>query len=98
MGNEQTKTVLEESGEPITYFAINIKQPDKLHILPSDAALSAAVVRALEPHCSIVERGATSPSTYTVTLAGQPFATTRYQGIDISIYRVISGSCKIVGA
>ena len=86
MGAEHTKQELEVGAEPITYFAINIKQPDKLHILPSDAALSAAVVRALEPHCSIVERGATSPSTYTVTLAGQPFATTRYQGIDISRY------------
>ena len=51
MGNEQTKTVLEDSGEPITYFAINIKQPDKLHIVPSDSGLSKMVTRVLEPHC-----------------------------------------------
>ena len=50
MGNEQTKTVLEESGEPITYFAINIKQPDKLHIVPSDSVISNLVTRALETH------------------------------------------------
>ena len=50
MGNEQTKTVLEESGEPITYFAINIKQPDKLHIVPSDSAVSSLVTRALQTH------------------------------------------------
>ena len=39
MGNEQTKTELNNinENEPITYFAINIKQPDKLHIVPSDA-------------------------------------------------------------
>ena len=54
MGNDQTKTVLEDSGEPITYFAINIKQPDKLHIVPSDSGLSKLVTRVLEPHCRSV--------------------------------------------
>ena len=51
MGNDQTKTALEDSGEPITYFAINIKQPDKLHIVPSDNVLSNIITRVLEPHC-----------------------------------------------
>ena len=37
MGNDQTKqTEIEESKEPVTYFAINLKQPDKLHLVPSD--------------------------------------------------------------
>ena len=54
MGNDQTKTVLEDSGEPITYFAINIKQPDKLQIVPSDSGLSKLVTRVLEPHCRSV--------------------------------------------
>ena len=51
MGNEQTKTELDERKEPITYFAINIKQPDKLHIVPSDTFLSTIVVKVLETHC-----------------------------------------------
>ena len=51
MGNDQTKTALEDSGEPITYFAINIKRPDKLHIVPSDTVLSNIITRVLEPHC-----------------------------------------------
>ena len=51
MGNDQTKTVLDERKEPITYFAINIKQPDKLHIVPSDTVLSNIITRVLEPHC-----------------------------------------------
>ena len=51
MGNDQTKTVLDERKEPITYFAINIKQPDKLHLVPSDTFLSNIVVKVLETHC-----------------------------------------------
>ena len=50
MGAEQTKQELEVSSEPLTYFAINIKQPDKLHIVPSDTAVSSLVTRALETH------------------------------------------------
>ena len=50
MGAEQTKQELEVGSEPITYFAINIKQPDKLHIVPSDSVISSLVTRALETH------------------------------------------------
>ena len=50
MGAEQTKQEPEVGGEPITYFAINIKQPDKLHIVPSDSVISSLVTRALETH------------------------------------------------
>ena len=50
MGAEQTKQELEVGGEPITYFAINIKQPDKLHIVPSDSVISSLVTMALETH------------------------------------------------
>ena len=50
MGAEHTKQELEVGAEPITYFAINIKQPDKLHIVPSDSVISSLVTRALETH------------------------------------------------
>ena len=50
MGAEQTKIVLDNNNDPITYFAINIKQPDKLHIVPSDATISNIVLRVLESH------------------------------------------------
>lgn len=54
MGNEQTKIVLDNNNEPITYFAINIKQPDKLHIVPSDTTISNIVVKVLQTHCRYV--------------------------------------------
>ena len=56
MGNEQTKQELEVTNEPLTYFAINIKQPDKLHIVPSDSAVSSLVTRALQTHYRSVVR------------------------------------------
>ena len=31
--------------EPITYFAINIKQPDKLHVVPADRIISNLIVK-----------------------------------------------------
>ena len=74
MGNDQTKQELDTGNEPITYFAINIKQPDKLHIVPSDSALSGLVTRVLETHYSVSDHGATSSTTYTITLPGHPFA------------------------
>ena len=43
MGNEQAKGGGSGEGagllERVTYFAINIKQPDKLHIVPADKAV-----------------------------------------------------------
>ena len=55
MGNDQTKQELEVNNEPLTYFAINIKQPDKLHIVPSDSAVSSLVTRALQTHYRSVQ-------------------------------------------
>ena len=96
MGNETGKPVPQTNLEPVTYFAINIKQPDKLHIVPADGNNSALVTKIMETHHSVQDHGFTSRQTYTITLSGHPFSSTSLGDSEASSLSMRSAWCRLL--
>ena len=96
MGNESGKPITHTNLEPVTYFAINIKQPDKLHIVPADNVNSALVTKIMETYHSIQEHGFTSSQTYTITLSGHPFSSTSLGDSESSGLSMRAAWCRLL--